>query len=463
MLSDFLMSKGFFRQRQRRERRAQRCEAMRSDRSFCPSRRHPLHLGSILMMSVWFKELDFGPKNQNIWNIWNLEHMCLIKKLVWNFVKHVVHSFWTHQTELAKDPLLTLGTNVASTRAVHSAHCALRGARRARISGVVRSVFKVWDLLIMAQSSVNLPKLPTKSRGNHHMVSANGGIMFFKEPQKQFNESTQQFPGSCSAGSQIGVKLPDPGKTRLWRRDRPMDTPRIWGPFSGGKPNHARYHVPVKICGTKKTANCSLVNHRFPECNDHFKDFEGYNTQAQAHIHKKNVYIKRYSTFRSSAPCQKLPIYTWDHMSKTLHSWGFPIAMLPCLITGGGIESILQWQLLQGGLKAVCQYVSVQCFFPIIPQFRKPTINSRHQLKGPQLWSIYPTAPKMVGTSLAPKRKPSTPHHPKAWNCPSHPCTGALLRPCARGVFGAVVGWWQGRVPHALYSGVISRAVGADA
>ena len=50
-------------------------------------------------------------------------------------------------------------------------------------------------------------------------------------------------------------------------------------------------------------------------------------------------------------------------MSKTLHSWGFPIAMLPCLITGGGIESILQWQLLQGGLKAVCQYVSVQCFF----------------------------------------------------------------------------------------------------
>lgn len=201
----------------------------------------------------------------------------------------------------------------------------------------------------------------------------------------------------------------------------------------------------------------------FPNATTILRILKGIIPRPKLIYTKKNVYIKRYSTFRSSAPCQKLPIYTWDHMSKTLHSWGFPIAMLPCLITGGGIESILQWQLLQGGLKAVCQYVSVQCFFPIIPQFRKPTINSRHQLKGPQLWSIYPTAPKMVGTSLAPKRKPSTPHHPKAWNCPSHPCTGALLRPCARGVFGAVVGWWQGRVPHALYSGVISRAVGADA
>jgi hypothetical protein len=29
------------------------------------------------MMSVWFKELDLGPKNRNIWNIWHLEHMCL--------------------------------------------------------------------------------------------------------------------------------------------------------------------------------------------------------------------------------------------------------------------------------------------------------------------------------------------------------------------------------------------------
>jgi hypothetical protein len=96
--------------------------------------------------------------------VFKLKNSC---ETLFNFV----HSFWTHQTELAKDPLLTLGTNVASTRAVHSAHCALRGAR-ARISGVVRSVFKVWDLLIMAQSFVKLPKLPTKSRGNHHMVSA---------------------------------------------------------------------------------------------------------------------------------------------------------------------------------------------------------------------------------------------------------------------------------------------------